>query len=48
MQICGMHAFRGTIHLKEGTAAPILSGFSLNKNTIGQDELINNLNYFLF
>jgi diaminohydroxyphosphoribosylaminopyrimidine deaminase/5-amino-6-(5-phosphoribosylamino)uracil reductase len=23
--------FRGTIHLKEGTAAPILSGFSLNK-----------------
>jgi hypothetical protein len=36
--------FRGTIHLKEGTAAPILSGFS-TKNTIGQDELIISRNH---
>jgi diaminohydroxyphosphoribosylaminopyrimidine deaminase/5-amino-6-(5-phosphoribosylamino)uracil reductase len=36
--------FRGTIHFKEGTAAPILSsGFSLNK--IGQDELIISRNH---
>jgi hypothetical protein len=47
MQICGMkHAFlKRTIHLKEGTAAPILSGFSLDKNTIGQDELIISRNH---
>jgi diaminohydroxyphosphoribosylaminopyrimidine deaminase/5-amino-6-(5-phosphoribosylamino)uracil reductase len=37
--------FKGTIHLKEGTAAPILSGFSLDKNTIGQDELIISRNH---
>jgi hypothetical protein len=36
--------FRGTIHLKEGTAAPILIFFE-QKNTIGQDELIISRNH---
>jgi diaminohydroxyphosphoribosylaminopyrimidine deaminase/5-amino-6-(5-phosphoribosylamino)uracil reductase len=37
--------FKGTIDLKEGTAAPILSDSYLEKNTIGQDELIISINH---